>query len=260
MRKSGFTLIELSIVLVIIGLLIGGVTIGTDMLKSAKLRSTISDIEKYRSAIHNFRNKYNELPGDMTNATAMWGSDSSCPNTAMNSVPKQATCNGDGDGFIGLCCESGYSQMYETFRAWQHLANAGMIDGQYTGVGPGSSGWVAVKGGLNVPMAPIGNADFWLFYYSSVASSPPYHSHYLNLGADVSGSHNTGVALTPAEAYTLDTKIDDGMPLLGKVTVPLPSGGGNMNPNCSTSTTLSTSTYKQSYTSAACAMFINMEF
>src|SRR5689334_20830022 len=67
--ESGFTLIELSIVLVIIGLIVGGVLVGQDMIKAAQIRATVAQIEKYNTAVNTFRNKYNALPGDMSNPT-----------------------------------------------------------------------------------------------------------------------------------------------------------------------------------------------
>ncbi len=67
---AGFTLIELSIVLVIIGLLIGGVLVGRDLVNSAALRAQISQIEKYNTAVNTFRVKYGYLPGDIPSPAA----------------------------------------------------------------------------------------------------------------------------------------------------------------------------------------------
>jgi prepilin-type N-terminal cleavage/methylation domain-containing protein len=63
-RNSGFTLIELSIVLVIIGLVIGGVLVGRDLIDTAANRAAIAQIEQYRAATQAFRVKYGGLPGD----------------------------------------------------------------------------------------------------------------------------------------------------------------------------------------------------
>src|SRR5579883_2923623 len=64
-REGGFTLIELSIVLVIIGLIVGGVLVGQDLIRAAQVRATISQIEKYNTAVNTFYGKYNALPGDI---------------------------------------------------------------------------------------------------------------------------------------------------------------------------------------------------
>lgn len=65
MKNKGFTLIELSIVLVIIGLIVGGILIGRDMIRAAEIRSLISEKNQYIVATNNFRNKYNAMPGDI---------------------------------------------------------------------------------------------------------------------------------------------------------------------------------------------------
>lgn len=68
-KQCGFTLIELSIVLVIIGLLVGGVLVGTDLIKSAGNRAYVSQLQSYNAAVNSFKLKYNCLPGDCANAT-----------------------------------------------------------------------------------------------------------------------------------------------------------------------------------------------
>jgi len=68
-KRSAFTLVELSIVLVILGLLVGGTLTGQSLIHAAELRSVVKDYEKYKTAMHVFEDKYFALPGDMTNAT-----------------------------------------------------------------------------------------------------------------------------------------------------------------------------------------------
>ncbi len=69
----GFTLIELSIVLVIIGLIVGGVLVGQDLIHAAALRAVISEKDRFSAAIYTFQGKYGYLPGDFPNASRCLG-------------------------------------------------------------------------------------------------------------------------------------------------------------------------------------------
>src|SRR4051812_15247886 len=69
-HNQGFTLVELSIVLVIIGLIIGGILVGIDMVKAAELRSTIAQVEKYHAAVNTFLTKFAGVPGDFPQSSA----------------------------------------------------------------------------------------------------------------------------------------------------------------------------------------------
>lgn len=68
--RKGFTLIELSIVLVIIGLIVGGVLVGRDLIRSSAARAQISQIASYNTAVNTFTGKYNGLPGDLAEPAA----------------------------------------------------------------------------------------------------------------------------------------------------------------------------------------------
>jgi prepilin-type N-terminal cleavage/methylation domain-containing protein len=104
--KSGFTLVELSIVLMIIGLLVSGILVGKDMIRAAELRSITSEKDQIQTAVNLFKNKYLGLPGDLSNATDFWGTmpTGTCSNTAAGASGGTGTqtCNGDGDGIIDL--------------------------------------------------------------------------------------------------------------------------------------------------------------
>jgi prepilin-type N-terminal cleavage/methylation domain-containing protein len=62
--RLGFTLFEIAIVMVIIGLLVGGVLVGQNLVESAAVKGTMKQIAHYDSAIENFQTRYNKLPGD----------------------------------------------------------------------------------------------------------------------------------------------------------------------------------------------------
>jgi prepilin-type N-terminal cleavage/methylation domain-containing protein len=89
--KAGFTLVELALVLVIIGLVIGGVMVGQDLIFSAKIRAQIKQVEEMETAYNTFKVKYNCTAGDCANATEFFGTTDAQGN-AVN--------NGNGDGII----------------------------------------------------------------------------------------------------------------------------------------------------------------
>src|SRR5580693_9186033 len=93
---AGFTLIELSIVLVIIGLIIGGVLVGQDLINAAQARAIITDIERFNTAANTFESKYGCLPGDCVNATNFFGTDANCGiDWFQLATYTTKTCNGN---------------------------------------------------------------------------------------------------------------------------------------------------------------------
>ncbi len=101
--RAGFSLIELSIVLVILGLLTGGILTGQNLIRAAELRSVTTEFQTYQTAVMTFRDKYFALPGDMRNATDFWGSAGGGGQGAACSSANAttgSTCNGDGNGQI----------------------------------------------------------------------------------------------------------------------------------------------------------------
>lgn len=103
-KQNGFTLIELSIVLVIIGLVIGGIMAGKTLIRSAQLRKLISDKVIYETAFYAFQNKYNCIAGDCPNATDFLGTSSDCADAHCKDLTTSGgTCNyGNGNGMIDV--------------------------------------------------------------------------------------------------------------------------------------------------------------
>lgn len=258
MKNKGFTLIELSIVLVIIALMVGGIFLGQSLIRSAELREVIGDYDRYTKAIKEFEDKYQALPGDMTNAETIWGSDATCPATATNTTPKILTCNGDGNGRIGVSSVAGVldtTYAYEWFRAWQQLANAGFIAGKYTGVKESATNGDAGIG-VNVPLSRLKEKAGWtLFYYllttTDTALWGDNYGHVFAFGGDTASVTNAPV-LSPSDALAIDNKIDDGLPGRGTIRARRTAAEANCTAN---DTTQDTATYKTSYTSgAACSL------
>lgn len=214
-RRSlrAFSLVELSIVLVILGLLVGGVLSGRSLIRAAEMRTVTVDAQRFMAATHTFRDKYFALPGDMTNATAFWGVAAGTGNNAAcrdfkSSTP--ATCNGDGNGRIGLAAGS-----YEYFRYWQQLANAALIEGAYSGTIPTNPS--VDYDNENSPQVKAGR-EYWAVFYSSVPAGnlTLFAGDYGNVlfSAD---DDDDGSIFKPEEIWNLDKKIDDGIPNSGKL-------------------------------------------
>lgn len=114
-KTSGFTLIELAIVLVIIGLLLGGVLKGQELINSAKVKNLAADFKNVQVYVYAYQDKYRALPGDDASAKTHLGDDS--------------TVNGDGDGVIeGVWNSDTIGD--ESIRFWQHVRLAGFAPGQ----------------------------------------------------------------------------------------------------------------------------------
>ncbi len=263
---KGFSLLELSIVLVIIGLIAGGIVAGSSMIRAAELRSIITEQEQYKTAIYTFRDKYLGLPGDLKNAVRFWGAaagttvdgaDATCialdhtsPSTGTE------TCNGDGDGGIGI---TGSSERWERYRFWQQLANAGLISGSFTGVTGEDSAFDA-EPGINVPEAKMVGGGFATRYftgtYSSTTMFPSYYGQILYFGAAQAADTTNDPILTSEEAWNIDTKLDD-----GKVTTGTIMGFKNSKtPDCTTTDDETTAEYDLINKTIACSLIIKMGF
>jgi prepilin-type N-terminal cleavage/methylation domain-containing protein len=245
-KQAGFTLIELSIVIVIIGLIVGGVVGGSTMMRQAKLKSVITDISKIQTALNMFQDKYDALPGDMKTATSYWPS---CTDSGSN------TCNGNGDGQIIMGSDP--AGALENLRAWQHLALAGVIEGSYNGV-PISS---AVKPKQNILGGKISDSGYNFRYFGSPISYGIESKNVIQFGTSIylSGTSNhemylDGAVLTGAEAYSIDSKIDDGQPQNGKVAGTSGWGPSGNTGGCS----LSTTAYKLDSTASQCRMWFQL--
>lgn len=114
-RQSGFTLIEIAIVLVIIGLLLGGILKGQELITQGRIRNVSNDFQSVTAAINLYQDRYRALPGDDNGATARWGA---------------GVGQGNGNGII----EGEYNSTTdaESRLFWQHLRLAGLVGGATT--------------------------------------------------------------------------------------------------------------------------------
>ncbi len=217
MRRHGFSLVELSIILVILGLLTGGILAGQSLIRASELRSVTVEYNRYITAAQAFRDKYFALAGDMSNATTVWGrlSTSGCRTNSSAAVVTNGVCDGDANGQL---VHDGYSSEPNEF--WRELALAGLIEGNYTGI-PGANGQYDSNPGSNVPQSKISNTGWTMNYFDNTGHSSAYnydinYGNALQFGAYAGGS-TTVANLKPAEAWNIDTKMDDGFPASGKL-------------------------------------------
>jgi prepilin-type N-terminal cleavage/methylation domain-containing protein len=193
--KHGFTLVEMSIVLVIIGLIVGSISLGQYLMNNARIRTVIKEFDNLYMAIQLFKEQYEALPGNFTRAGSFWTS-ATCANSAAT-----AGCNGDGDHTIDWGTSVSGEEHY---RVWQHLSLAGFIEGSFTGTNTKSDHYPS--------KFPNGFYDMrWMYPYSGFA-----HKNFLELGA-WSGSSMDYALLTPNNAYNIDRKIDNGIANSGKI-------------------------------------------
>jgi prepilin-type N-terminal cleavage/methylation domain-containing protein len=236
-RQQGFTLVELAIVLVILGLLVGGVITGQNLIRAAELRSVTVEFAQYQSAVLQFRDRYHALPGDMPNATLFWGAMTNCGVDNPSGTGTQ-TCNGNGNGQIGIPAAAGRTG--EMFAFWQHLANANLIEGSYNGIA-NAGGQAATTLGLNAPKSKLSNGGWstWWVGDRDTANTTFFAGRYGNIlgfGAASSNSWTHGTIFSPEEAWNIDTKVDDGKPETGNLRS-FKSLGGTGTTHCSNTAT-----------------------
>jgi prepilin-type N-terminal cleavage/methylation domain-containing protein len=198
-RKSAFSLVELAIVLIIIGLLVAAIAVGQKLIENARTRSVISEINRIDVAIASFHLTYDNLPGDLNNATAYWST----------------STNGDGDGDIEI---SNGSSVNESNFVFEQLSDAALITGGY------SSGAASVSTRMssrvkNSLYEVYQDDDYDLDDDATIDDiDTSFTENVIVLegnGGNTAGASNYGV-LIPRMAYNIDDKMDDGVPNKGK--------------------------------------------
>lgn len=204
-NSAGFTLVELAIVLMIIGLLIGGILRGQEMMNNARLQNVIKQVNSYTGALTIFRDTYSAFPGDLATAMARVPG---C--TAGNSCQ-----NGDGNGILGVPATvwTGGQQAVttENTQFWKQLALTHII----SGVRPNATvpGW-----GATHPASTLPGGFTVVTSQGAGVASVVTGALILRMHGDVNGANIETVPLvSPKHASYIDRKMDDGVPQTGDV-------------------------------------------
>lgn len=192
LKQQGFTLVELSIVIIIVGLIIAGISAGTALIETARLNAIINSQSGLQTSTMTFRMRYQTLPGDFNAASSFWPSANCVAGDTNLDVTK---CDGNYDGKLeGPTSSAEYRA--EGTRFFQHLANAGMIAGSSSYVG-GAGDFVI---GVNAFPSAIDGAGFYARYGFGNVEGLNYQDNFLILSrADAIGV--AGISpLTPEQA------------------------------------------------------------
>jgi len=186
-KQKGFTLIEIAIVLVIIGLLLGGVLKGQELINTARVRALNNNVDGITAAWFSFQDRYRAFPGDYTQ------SDVNLPG---------APTPGDGNGLVGDA--GGLDSPSERAMVWMHLQAAGYITGGYDNAAAtvpnadeyGCPVTVCPDNGFGAGM----NLNYGAMNQTQAAAATPINAHELITGRGI-----------PVEVLAeLDRKVDDG--------------------------------------------------
>ncbi len=202
-KQSGFTLVEIAIVLVIIGLLLGGILKGQELINSARVRNLADTNAGIQAAYYGFIDRYRQIPGDWT------------ASNATNGIG--VTITGDGNQNGRLDAGTSATDFWtESSALWEQLSKAGFISGTYNG------GVSAVAAYQAQDVAPRNAFNGYMQVYRT--------DSYAN-GADNAtlGSVRLGLVMgrnIPVNiAREIDVKLDDGIPVTGTTRATHPTMG-----------------------------------
>src|SRR6195256_1203131 len=147
---AGFTLVEIAIVLVIIGLLLGGILKGQEMITQAKIKNVINDFNGITVAITSYQDRYRALPGDDPNAAARWTIQAPANGNGNGIIAGNYNAN-DTSGTAGAPPAAAESNLF-----WQHLRIAGFVPGLTVGTGSGTPPPNATGGLIGVESGVVG--------------------------------------------------------------------------------------------------------
>jgi prepilin-type N-terminal cleavage/methylation domain-containing protein len=200
--QKGFTLIEIAIVLVIIGLLLGGVLKGQELINTARVRALNNSVDGITAAWFSFQDRYRAFPGDYLEARA-----------TVNL--RDVLVGGDGNGRVGF--NGTADSPAERANAWVHLEAAGYIIGGYDGAITAAGTLNPDEYGCSVTTCPDNGfgTGMMIMHGAEVLEAGVANAHELITGRGI-----------PVDVLAeLDRKVDDGVATTGLMQV----GDGGTN-------------------------------
>lgn len=190
--RKGFTLVELTIVMVIIGLLIAGILKGQELINSGKVKALAADFRNIPTAYYAYQDKFHAIPGDDAAVVAHLGAAATLATTPASKIG-----NGILDGAFDSVTATDDSILF-----WQHVRLAGLLPGSTTvGVAAGDPYLPVNAFGGRVGIAstsPISDANFTGNFYLCSAGIPGKLAKQLDITLDDGATNAGSVRLTAA--------------------------------------------------------------
>lgn len=194
-QQQGFTLIEIAIVLVIIGLLVGGVLQGQELINNSRVKQAVKDMNGTAAAVFAYQDRYGRIPGD----------DGPAPTLAARGASWTSVAAGDADGNLEVTTAQTFTGAGEGGPFWQQLKAAGFISGN-----------PADTAALALPSNPWGGR-------LGVTAQ--------NMGGNLTGNKVCLSQVPGSAAIAIDTELDDGLGASGRLRATLGTGGTNTAPS-----------------------------
>jgi len=215
---QGFSLVELAIVLVIIGLIVSSVLVGQDIIRAAELRSITAQYNDIRTGYQTFATRYqNKIPGDIANASNYGLTETNCNDDATPGL-------GNGDGLLQDADDTdGNKETHDGEIAcfWMNLGETNLVAGSFDGYeNTTASATVNDVIDENLPRVKSRATGWGVF----TASTRNYLIAGVT-GAQADDAYDTAATFTPRDAADIDAKIDDGMPYTGSIRARDPGAG-----------------------------------
>ncbi len=220
-HKHGVMMAEIAIGLVVIGLIAGGILTGREIATMSQVHAQIAQITRFDEAVSNFYEKFDALPGDILSASAEREGLPSGDGTPAHS---------DGDGKISPC-NTGWQWHLgcETALFWAQLSAEDFIKDNFTADSRLEDERLQEVGVMDpyLPKSPLDDNIYITVWNSSADQPSPeprlLYGNYYEItkihGVEGGKLKDDINALTPAQAYAIDKKMDDGYPLSGRVVV-----------------------------------------